>query len=238
MVVFISLLFFFSVLSKTLSLYNDSYRLPTDILPINYNLQIHPIFVAQNDGTFVYFGTEEITLNITDTYFTTHENTNDLFVLLLNIGPNETFSEHMTNIALTNTQNESIHELLHMQYSQETQITELTFNLTINELKIALNDSSITFNTQWNGTLRQDSKGFYLSSYNLSDHEILNAVTQFEATDARRAFPCFDEPSFKATFNISYIAPINATTVGNMPIMEYNELCSVFIANIVIGCVF
>jgi aminopeptidase N len=49
------------------------------------------------------------------------------------------------------------------------------------------------------GILNDKLRGFYLST----EKDQRYAVTQFEATDARRAFPSFDEPSFKATFDIS-----------------------------------
>ena len=45
------------------------------------------------------------------------------------------------------------------------------------------------------------------------------ATTQFEATDARRALPCWDEPALKAKFTVTLEVPKGLTAVSNMPVM-------------------
>lgn len=69
-------------------------------------------------------------------------------------------------------------------------------------------------------TLRADIlAGLYASSYqNASGGVVWMAATQFAATDARRAFPCFDEPAMKATFALTVVSePVFPTVLGNMP---------------------
>ena len=60
--------------------------------------------------------------------------------------------------------------------------------------------------------------GFYRSTYtDYKGDEKLVASTQFEALDARRAFPCVDEPAAKATFLVSLIVPAHLECFSNMP---------------------
>ena len=64
---------------------------------------------------------------------------------------------------------------------------------------------------EYTGDLNKKLRGFYLSKANGQKY----AVTQFEPTDARRAFPSFDEPALKATFDITVIAPKQDTAISN-----------------------
>jgi puromycin-sensitive aminopeptidase len=68
------------------------------------------------------------------------------------------------------------------------------------------------------GTLNDQLRGFYRSQYTAIDGTTKHlATTQFEATDARRAFPCWDEPSVKATFEVTLVIPDGQVAVSNMP---------------------
>lgn len=65
------------------------------------------------------------------------------------------------------------------------------------------------------GILNDKMHGFYRSRYEVDGKEYHLATTQFEATDARRAFPCFDEPALKAIFDIKLIVPKKSTAISN-----------------------
>ncbi|KAL6888903.1 hypothetical protein ACP4OV_009929 [Aristida adscensionis] len=70
------------------------------------------------------------------------------------------------------------------------------------------------------GTLNDKMKGFYRSVYELNGEKKNMAVTQFEPADARRCFPCWDEPSFKAVFKITLEVPSETVALSNMPVIE------------------
>jgi len=72
-----------------------------------------------------------------------------------------------------------------------------------------------TIKIRYTGILNNELRGFYLSKTAKRNY----AVTQFEATDARRAFPCFDEPAFKATYDISLVIDGGDTAISNTPIV-------------------
>jgi puromycin-sensitive aminopeptidase len=71
------------------------------------------------------------------------------------------------------------------------------------------------------GTLNDKLRGFYHSSYRDAQGTTKHlAATQFEATDARRAFPCWDEPAFKAVFSTMLVIDPKLTAVSNTKIVS------------------
>ena len=63
---------------------------------------------------------------------------------------------------------------------------------------------SYVTNIQYTAYLKDNLKGFYRSAYKDKETNITEilATTQFQVSDARRAFPCFDEPGIKANFKV------------------------------------
>lgn len=91
-----------------------------------------------------------------------------------------------------------------VSYDKAKEIAKLSFQKPIkagkHELKL-----------KFTGILNDKMRGFYRSRY--GDKHL--AVTQFESTDARRAFPCFDEPSQKAIFDVTLMVPAHTVAISN-----------------------
>ena len=73
---------------------------------------------------------------------------------------------------------------------------------------------------EFRGEILSRLRGFYRSQKDGARY----AATQFEAADARRAFPCFDEPAFKARFAVTLTVPSALVAVSNGPIVRETDL--------------
>ena len=94
-------------------------------------------------------------------------------------------------------------------YERESQTATLRF-----ENEIGKGDRVLDIT--WNGEIREALRGLYRSTRPGERY----AATQFEAADARRAYPCFDEPEFKARFALELIHPAGLAAIANMPIQK------------------
>lgn len=109
-------------------------------------------------------------------------------------------------------------------YDEKNQRATIHFDQPIPQSHKAL--LSVTFS----GTMNSDMAGFYRSKYKPTvpaaesvprdDEHHYMLSTQFESSDARRAFPCFDEPNLKAGFEFDIEIPDDQTALSNMPEKE------------------
>ncbi len=76
----------------------------------------------------------------------------------------------------------------------------------------------ISLKIDYHGAINQSMAGFYESHYTTDSKKIPIAVTQFQESDARRAFPCMDHPVYKARFMVSLIVDAHLTAISNTPI--------------------
>ena len=75
------------------------------------------------------------------------------------------------------------------------------------------------------GIINQQANGLFALDYTNNEGQAKRALfTQFEAPDARRFVPSWDEPSYKATFDLSAVIPTGELAVGNMPVKSSTDL--------------
>ncbi|XP_046387284.1 aminopeptidase N-like [Ischnura elegans] len=174
---------------------SDYYRLPKNILPIHYDLKIIPTIEV---GNFSFKGSVVIQFLVRETTDTITLHSNGLEI-----------TEHILNTLNIKDVNIGI--------SNITQDVERDFHVLFLDENLA-EGSTYTLKMIFNGILKDDLDGFYISSYENGNGETeYLAVTQFEPVSARKAFPCFDESHLKATFAVSVARPKNMVSLSNMP---------------------
>lgn len=106
-----------------------------------------------------------------------------------------------------------------VSYDEKTQVSKIEFSDAISK------GSKAQVEIKFTGQLNDKMAGFYRSTYKREDGtEGLLATTQMEATDCRRAFPCFDEPALKATFTITLVADKKLTCLSNMDVASETDV--------------
>src|SRR5207245_5371590 len=84
--------------------------------------------------------------------------------------------------------------------------------------ELAPGDHTLAFS--FTGKINQQGQGLFYMRYQEQGSGARKVMlgTQFEATDARRFFPCWDEPAFRSRFQLTVVVPENWLAVSNMPI--------------------
>ena len=187
---------------------SDRDILPADVKPTNYAISLHDL---QSGEPWKYQGTVNIDLEVKKSTKSVTLNTHEL-----KLHSAELFSEAGKTSASSKASN--------ISHDEKNQRCTISFDQALPESPRAV--LSIAFE----GTMNNVMAGFYRSKYTPaveaakgvakdSEHHYMFS-TQFESSDARRAFPCFDEPNLKATFDFEIEIPDDLTALSNMPEKE------------------
>jgi puromycin-sensitive aminopeptidase len=165
----------------------DRYRLPRTVVPSRYELRLEPDLTS---ATF----SGEVTIAVT-----VRETTSEIVLNAIELQASDARLENDNGMSQNPT----------VTADQPTERWRLTFTT-----PIASGDWRLLL--RFRGTLNDKLRGFYRSSYkDTAGKTQVLAATQFEATDARRAFPCWDEPEFKAVFAVTLVVDPSMTAVSN-----------------------
>ena len=102
------------------------------------------------------------------------------------------------------------------EYAAEAKVDKKENTVTLSFGKPIKGKALITID--YSGKNNDEMYGLYRSRYSYKGKNGYILSTQFESTDARCAFPCFDEPEFKATFDLSLVIDNDLKALSNMPI--------------------
>ncbi len=160
-------------------------RLSKHVVPIEYDIQLKPDL-----ENFTFEGVETITLDILKPTkaLTLHSKEIEVETAEVGLPQGKVFAK--------------------ISYNEKSETATFIFPKNIPKGRTRLN-------LVFKGILNDKMRGFYRSKYTVREKEQHMATTQFEATDARRAFPCFDEPAHKAIFHVSLIVPKGKTAISN-----------------------
>ncbi|EFJ08883.1 hypothetical protein SELMODRAFT_447892 [Selaginella moellendorffii] len=112
---------------------------------------------------------------------------------------------------------EDFDEIVHPAASTVDQENEL---LVLNFGEKKLHVGKATLFIDYHGLLNEKLDAFYRSTYKSGGVEKNMAVTVFEPADARRCFPCWDEPDFKACFKFKVHVPVDRMVLSTMPALQ------------------
>jgi len=173
------------------------HRLPDTVRPEKYSIELRP-----NLKAFSFDGSESIRIQVARPTKTIALNAEGLEVREATVSSSKGGSRPATSIDF-----DSKREVLQLNFAE------------------SIPSGPATLRLSFSGTLNDELAGFYRSRYTMSDgKQGYMAATQFESTDARRAFPCWDEPGAKATFEVSLVVPEGMTAVSNTPPIDEKDL--------------
>ena len=169
-----------------------SHRLPTNVTPERYQIRLTPDLT-----TWTFTGEESVSVKI-------HEPVREV---VLNAAELEFHA-----VTATGANGKTIGGTVTLDGENEQAVVTFPEPLAAGNSKLEI---------KFAGILNDKLHGFYRSTYKDADgNNKPLASTQFESTDARRAFPCWDEPAFKAVFQVALVVDQGLTAISNARVVR------------------
>ncbi|XP_028439977.1 aminopeptidase N isoform X1 [Perca flavescens] len=178
----------------------DNYRLPKSLVPINYNLTLWPRLTPDENGQYIFTG-----LSIVE--FECVEET-DLILIHSNKLNYTLKNDHLAELT-------SVNSGVRAPSIKSSWLQSVTQYLVLQLDGKLIKGHRYHLYTDFTGELADDLGGFYRSEYFEDGVKKVVATTQMQPTDARKAFPCFDEPAMKAIFHITLIHDKGTVALSN-----------------------
>lgn len=172
-----------------------NFRLPDFIQPVHYDLEVKVLMEEDR-----YTGVVSISVNLS-------KDTRDLWLHI-----------RETRITKLPELRRPSGEQVRIRRCFEYKKQEYVVIQAEEDLAATSGDSVYRLTIEFEGWLNGSLVGFYRTTYTEDGQTKSIAATDHEPTDARKSFPCFDEPNKKATYNISLIHPKEYSALSNMPV--------------------
>jgi aminopeptidase N len=177
------------------------YRLPGDSHPLDYEINLEP-----DMAKFSFSGSETVRLKV-------DKSTNQIVLNALDLQITDT---EIVEVSDATSKEPKLAKPQHLTLKPDTAKEKVAF-----VAPLTLNPGVYQLSCNFRGTLNTKLQGFYRASYEDANHKKRwLAATQLEPTDARRVFPCYDEPASKATFQLTVKLDRNLTAISNTPVAQ------------------
>uniref|UniRef100_H2Y8Z6 Aminopeptidase n=1 Tax=Ciona savignyi TaxID=51511 RepID=H2Y8Z6_CIOSA len=171
-------------------------RLPTYLVPYHYVVDLQPNLEPDSTGKYWFNGTSEVQFQVANS-------TRFIYIHSNKLEYDDVYLADESGAAISIAQ-------WWLYDMNQFLIVELDAEL--------VQGQNYSLHTQFKGELADDLTGLYRSTYtDINGKDVIIAISQMQPTDARKSFPCFDEPAFKATFKIFLWHKDPNYALSNMP---------------------
>ncbi|XP_064646003.1 aminopeptidase N-like isoform X2 [Lineus longissimus] len=176
-------------------------RLPDTLVPVHYDLELTPDIYGTDPKTFRFQGKVKIIMTCKK--------------------PTDVVKLHINKLDIVDNSIKFVSESGGAAPGYKSWSHDKDRQFFVGQLDGAMTaGQNYSIEMEFSGPLTNDLAGLYRSEYKRGNGSVTIATTQFQPTDARKAFPCFDEPALKAQFTTTLVRKPPYVSLSNMPIVR------------------